>query len=63
MWQYHLWYPPERVLPMTLDDIAEDIGETTDEQNEDDGSRFYDGSDDDTTVDTETYREASDIGL
>ena len=48
---------------MTLDDIAEDIGETTDEQDTDDGSRFHDGSDDDATVDTETYREASDIGL
>ena len=59
----YLWYPPERALPMTLDDIAEDIGETTDEQESDDGSRFYDGSDDDATVDTETYREDSDIGL
>jgi len=48
---------------MSLDDIAESIGETTDEQDTDDGSRFHDGSDDDTTVDTETYREASDIGL
>lgn len=48
---------------MSLDDIAESIGETTDEQETDDGSRFHDGSDDDATVDTATYREDSDIGL
>jgi len=48
---------------MSLDDIAESIGETTEQQESDDSSRFHDGSDDDATVDTATYREDSDIGL
>jgi hypothetical protein len=48
---------------MTLDDIAESIGETTEEQESDDDSRVHDGSDDDATIDMATYRDDSDIGL
>lgn len=48
---------------MSLDDIADSVGETTEEQESDDDSRVHDGSDDDATIDTRTYREDSDIGL
>lgn len=51
---------------MSLDDIASDMCDEmlTEEQIADDGDRMYDSDDEpDMTLDTETYREASDIGL
>jgi hypothetical protein len=51
---------------MSLEDIASDLcdEELTDEQIDDDGDRLHDADDDEeVAIDTETYREASDIGL
>lgn len=51
---------------MSLDDIAAELcsDDVTDEQIDDDHDRFHESNDDeDIVLDTETYREASDIGL
>lgn len=65
--QHFLSFRPERVMiTMSLEDIAADLcdEQITDEQIDDDNDRFHSSDDDvDMTIDTETYREASDIGL